>query len=47
VCLLGFVVVTDCEVRSLVTLIAKGDEVFLCIVTEQTARLYVMNPEIT
>jgi hypothetical protein len=33
-------------VRSLVTLIAKGDEVFLCIVTEQTARLPVMNLKI-
>jgi hypothetical protein len=25
------------QVRSFVTLIAKGDEIFLCIVTEQTA----------
>jgi len=33
--------------RLLVTPSAQGDEIFLCIITEQTARLHVMHLEIT
>ena len=33
--------------RSSVTPVAQGDEILLCIVTEQAARLHMMNLEVT